>query len=143
MGHPISDQVRPDGRLGTVEQDDGGSPNVRQTWRGWVGFVALVALAMAPAANRATADGPGRRTALVVAIEKVRPCVVSITSEKKAASNSRWPFSPEESQRPRVNGMGTGVLIDGRGYILTNQHVVDKVQGVEVHLADGSAYSAR
>ncbi len=33
--------------------------------------------------------------------------------------------------------MGTGVIIDGRGYILTNQHVVDKVQGIEVHLSDG------
>ncbi len=34
--------------------------------------------------------------------------------------------------------MGTGVVIDERGYILTNQHVVDKVQGIEVFLADGS-----
>ena len=68
---------------------------------------------------------------------------MSITSEKKAASTSRWPFSQEENQRPRVSGMGTGVLIDGRGYILTNFHVVDKVQGIEVHLAEGSAHIAR
>ena len=68
--------------------------------------------------------------------------MVSISSEKKAASNSRWPFSSEENQRPRVSGMGTGVIIDGRGYILTNQHVVDKVQGVEVHLNDGTSYPA-
>ena len=39
--------------------------------------------------------------------------------------------------------MGTGVIIDGRGYILTNQHVVDKVQTIEAHLADGSSYLAR
>src|SRR5581483_10246583 len=37
----------------------------------------------------------------------------------------------------------TGVILDGRGYILTNQHVVDKVQGILVHLADGSSYAAR
>ncbi len=84
-----------------------------------------------------------RRTPLVVAIQKAQPSVVSISSEKKAASTSRWPFSPEEAQRPRVSGMGTGVIIDSRGYILTNQHVVDKVQGIEVHLFDGSVYSAR
>jgi serine protease Do len=84
-----------------------------------------------------------RRTPVVEAVQKVQPCVVSISSEKKAASPSRWPFSNDENSRPRVNGMGTGVIIDGRGYILTNQHVVDKVQGIEVHLADGGGYNAR
>ena len=58
--------------------------------------------------------------------------MVSITSEKMAASSSRWPFSPEENRLPLVNGMGSGVLVDGRGYILTNHHVVDKVQGIVV-----------
>ncbi len=80
---------------------------------------------------------------MVEAVQKSRPSVVSISSEKKAASSSRWPFSAEESQRPRVSGMGTGVILDGRGYILTNHHVVDKVQGIEVHLLDGSSYPAR
>jgi serine protease Do len=84
-----------------------------------------------------------RRTPAAVAVEKAQPSVVSITSEKKAASTSRWPFTPEENQRPRVSGMGTGVILDGRGYILTNHHVVDKVQGIEVHLADGTSYAAR
>ena len=37
----------------------------------------------------------------------------------------------------------TGVILDGRGYILTNHHVVDKVQGIEVHLADGRAIPRR
>jgi serine protease Do len=87
--------------------------------------------------------GSARRTPVVEAVQRVQPSVVSITSEKKAASASRWPFSIEENQRPRVSGMGTGVILDGRGYILTNQHVVDKVQGIEVHLADGSIYPAR
>ncbi|MBX6314810.1 MAG: trypsin-like peptidase domain-containing protein [Isosphaeraceae bacterium] len=88
-------------------------------------------------------SSPLRRTPVVEAVQKVQPSVVSISSEKKAASTSRWPFTNEENQRPRVSGMGTGVIIDGRGYILTNQHVVDKVQGIEVHLADGSVYPAR
>jgi serine protease Do len=34
--------------------------------------------------------------------------------------------------------MGSGVLIDRRGYILTNHHVVDKVQGIMVQLSDGT-----
>jgi serine protease Do len=77
---------------------------------------------------------------VVEAVQKVQPSVVSISSEKKASSTSRWPFTAEENQRPRVSGMGTGVILDGRGYILTNHHVVDKVQGIEVHLADGTSY---
>lgn len=93
--------------------------------------------------SRAEAGQAERRSPVVLAIQKVQPCVVSISSEKRAASTSRWPFTPEESQRPRVSGMGTGVVIDPRGFILTNQHVVDRVQGVEVHLADGTVYPAR
>jgi serine protease Do len=113
-----------------------------------ISFVVAVlwVLAFAPASGSAAPEDAGRnrrRTPIVEAVQKVQPCVVSISSEKKAASPSRWPFSNEENQRPRVNGMGTGVLIDGRGYILTNQHVVDRVQGIEVHLADGSVYNAR
>ncbi|MDR3639392.1 MAG: trypsin-like peptidase domain-containing protein [Isosphaeraceae bacterium] len=87
--------------------------------------------------------GSSRRSAVVAAVQKAQPSVVSISSEKKAASTSRWPFSAEESQRPRISGMGTGVIIDERGYILTNHHVVDKVQGIEVHLVDGTSYTAR
>ncbi len=106
----------------------------------------LLCLAMWPMATASAGDrslGSPRRTPVVEAVRKVQPCVVNITSEKKAASTSRWPFSQEENQRPRVSGMGTGVLIDPRGYILTNQHVVDKVQGVEVHLSDGTSLPAR
>jgi serine protease Do len=89
------------------------------------------------------ASASTRRTPVVEAVQKSQPSVVSITSEKKAASTSRWPFTAEENQRPRVSGMGTGVILDGRGYILTNHHVVDKVQGIEVHLLDGASYPAR
>jgi serine protease Do len=84
-----------------------------------------------------------RRTAIVEAVQKVQQAVVSISSEKKAESHSRWPFSPEENQHPRVSGMGSGVLIDRRGYILTNHHVVDKVQGIMVQLYDGTVVPAQ
>ena len=39
--------------------------------------------------------------------------------------------------------MGTGVLIDPRGYILTNYHVVDGVHEIHVTLADGQRHVAR
>jgi serine protease Do len=99
---------------------------------------ALVALC---APVRAGSDA--RRTAVVEAVEKVQHCVVSITSEKLASSSSRWPFSPAENRLPLVNGMGSGVLVDGRGYVMTNHHVVDKVQGIVVALFDGTKYPAQ
>ena len=98
------------------------------------GLAALV-LAASPAIGRAAV----KRSPVVDAVKRAQRSVVSISSEKKAASNSRWPYSAEEGQRPRVSGMGTGVILDGRGYILTNQHVVDKVKGIEVHLLDGTS----
>lgn len=105
--------------------------------------LTIVILGLAPPASRCLAASETRRTAIVEAVEKVHQSVVSISSEKKAESHSRWPFSPEENQRPRVSGMGSGVLIDARGYILTNHHVVDKVQGIMVQLFDGTAVPAR
>lgn len=119
---------------------------------GWrrLGVVAVLLIgglaASGPPALGQGTDAPAlgvRRTAIVEAVRKTQKCVVNISSEKKAASSSRWPFSPEENQRPRVNGMGSGVIIDGRGYILTNYHVVDKVQGIQVQLLDGTALPAR
>jgi serine protease Do len=106
-------------------------------------LVVAFTLAMTPIGARAGSIPAVRRTPVVEAVEKTEPCVVNISSEKKAASNSRWPFSAEENQRPRVSGMGSGVIIDPRGYILTNHHVVDKVQGIVVELADGTTFPAR
>jgi serine protease Do len=108
-----------------------------------VRILALVGLAACGLAGGSQAEAVSRRTPVVEAVQKVQPSVVSISSEKKAASSSRWPFTNEESQRPRVSGMGTGVILDSRGYILTNQHVVDKVQGILVHMSDGSNHPAR
>jgi S1-C subfamily serine protease len=42
-----------------------------------------------------------------------------------------------------VEGAGSGFLIDPRGYILTNYHVVEDAQTIEVVLGDGSRYPAK
>jgi serine protease Do len=116
-------------------------PMPRRVFLGLV--LILITRANPTAAQPARAGESLRKTPIVKAVARVQPSVVNISSEKKAGSSSRWPFSSEESQRPRVNGMGSGVIIDGRGYILTNQHVVDKVQTIEAHLSDGSSHLAR
>ncbi len=105
-------------------------------------ILRAVVIVLALTGGAALSASESRRTPVVDAIEKVHRSVVSISSEKKAASHSRWPFSPEENRLPRVNGMGSGVVIDSRGYILTNHHVVDRVQGIAVQLYDGQTYTA-
>jgi serine protease Do len=111
---------------------------------GWIALgLMIVTAGLACPESRALAASESRRTAIVEAVDKVHQSVVSISSEKKAESPSRWPFTPEENQRPRVSGMGSGVVIDRRGYILTNHHVVDKVQGIMVQLFDGTTCPAR
>ncbi len=42
----------------------------------------------------------------------------------------------------QVNGMGTGIVIDERGYIITNYHVVEGVKRIRATLADGTTVVA-
>jgi serine protease Do len=47
-----------------------------------------------------------------------------------------------EGRMPRREGMGSGVIIDGSGVILTNNHVVEEADQVVVELADGREFVA-
>ncbi|MBP3957947.1 trypsin-like peptidase domain-containing protein [Gemmata sp. G18] len=86
---------------------------------------------------------PGKRRDQVVDVyERLKPAVVNIHSERTVAAPGDDPFRPA-GQPQRVNGMGTGIVLDGRGYILTNFHVVDDVSTLRVRLHDGGSYTAR
>jgi serine protease Do len=81
-----------------------------------------------------------RRTAIVAAVDRVKTAVVNIHSERTVASASSDLFPQAASSR--VNGMGTGIIIDPRGYIVTNQHVIDDVSALRIRLADGTSQNA-
>lgn len=81
------------------------------------------------------------------AARRVGPAVVRIDTERNVA---RPPFDPtlldpllrdlfgDPSSSSRERGQGSGVVIDGhRSLVLTNAHVVDRVDEVTVTLADG------
>jgi serine protease Do len=74
-----------------------------------------------------------RLTPIVKAAQKSKPSVVSIRGEKTVLPG---PQSAGAETPRRVNGMGTGVVIDSRGYILTNYHVVEGVREIQVTTAD-------
>ena len=91
----------------------------------------------APALTRTGA----RKTAVVAAIERVKGAVVNIHSERTVAQSTGDLF-PTPATPNRVNGMGTGIVIDPRGYIVTNQHVVEDVNALRIRLCDGTTQSA-
>ncbi len=90
----------------------------------------------------ATLGSDLRRSPVVIAIESARPSVVNISGEKTISSQASSQMGRQDDGR-RVNGMGTGVVIDPRGYIVTNHHVVNGVRRIRVSLADGTEFSAK
>jgi len=84
-----------------------------------------------------------RHSAVVDAVQRARAAVVNIHSERTVhgggASADLFALTPSQN---RINGMGTGIIIDPRGYIVTNQHVVEDVNVIRIRLSDGSSQSA-
>jgi serine protease Do len=104
-------------------------------------LLVVVLLSLAGIGAEPPRDPSLRQTAIVAAVRRCRDAVVNIHSERTVqAPASEEALSPAQS---RVNGMGTGILIDPRGYIITNQHVVDDVSVLRVRLADGTGAAAR
>jgi len=113
-------------------------------WNGgrlrWTTF--FCALTAAAAATTATwADDAGERwsrtpkSPFVKIVKETRESVVSIQGEKQCEVGKR-----ANAQYDVYNGMGTGVVVDERGYILTNYHVVKGLLKLEVVAADGERY---
>ena len=82
-----------------------------------------------------------RRTPIVAAVDRAKAAIVNIHGEKSVPVDETHAGQPENLRR--VNGMGTGVVIDPRGYIVTNHHVVDNVPRINVTLSDESTYVAQ
>jgi serine protease Do len=113
-------------------------------------LAAAIVLALLPALRaqepplaRPSRDWTLRQTPVVDVVKRVRDAVVNIHSERTVrgpASDELFALAPSQN---RVNGMGTGVLIDPRGYIVTNHHVIEDVNLLRVRLADGTQAGAR
>lgn len=91
-----------------------------------------------------------RRNAIVTAIERVAPAVVSVNVIQMQAERVKDPFSrdfwslfytpaPRYRLRERqLNSIGSGFIIDNLGHIVTNYHVVEDAEKVaSVTLSDG------
>ena len=80
-----------------------------------------------------------RLTPIVRAVRDSSLSVVNIQGQKSITQTADGkPSAPRQ-----VNGMGTGIVIDPRGYLLTNHHVVDGVRRINVTLRGGQTYIAQ
>jgi S1-C subfamily serine protease len=75
------------------------------------------------------------QSAITVAAAKVSPAIVTITSSG-ASGNPNDPFGQIPS-----TGIGSGVIFDSNGWIITNKHVVTGSSTLEVALQDGRTFS--
>ena len=114
-------------------------------------LLAGCSLACLPGARGQAASDDVRRDPTVLAVEKVLPSVVNIATEKIIPQ--RGPFEelfrqfwdPYHRQLPPHSqySLGSGVVIDEEGYLLTNDHVVSRANKITVKFCTGTnAYLA-
>jgi len=105
--------------------------------------------------RQATASGgaPARAASYNDAVRKAVPAVVNIFTTKEMKT-PRHPFLDDplfrhffgdrlEEEPQRAASLGSGVIVSSKGYILTNHHVVEAADEIEVALADGKKLKAR
>ena len=89
-------------------------------------------------------------------VSKVVPAVITIHSQMRVRQPQQYPFMDDpffrqffgdrNQQQPPAQprqGLGSGVIIDANGYILTNHHVIDGAEQIKVDLNDGRSLDAQ
>jgi serine protease Do len=116
----------------------------------------LAALAVLGSAARCFAQADPASEPAVLAVAKVLPAVVNINTERVVRRTVRDPLEDFYAQffgynriRPRqirqtLQSLGSGFIIDPSGYIVTNQHVVERAADLKIHVTtnDGKTYNA-
>ena len=109
------------------------------------GLQSIVPVIEAPAGSGST---PSSQGSFRQAARSAAPTVVSINTSKavKSQQNSDpWFrfFFGEQDESQAQSGLGSGVIVSPAGYILTNNHVIEEADEIEVVLNDGRRASAR
>jgi serine protease DegQ len=116
-------------------------------WRAQQPATVMVATPIKPSAGLAATTC---RASFSEAARRAAPAVVSVVTTSKAASRRdprqkdpwfRYFFGEQEGQ-PQ-SGVGSGLIVSPDGYVLTNNHVVERMDDIEVMLTDGRKASAK
>jgi len=119
--------------------------------------VLALVIGLAMSGGRSFAQSDPASEPAVVAVGKVLPAVVNINTERivrRTYQDPRdqlfnqffgGPMRPPRELRQKVQSLGSGFLVDPAGYIVTNEHVVERAADlkIQVTLSDGKTYDAR
>ncbi len=108
---------------------------------------ALVVVLWGSGAIAAKADTARRRNAVVDVVEKVSAAVVYVGTEQIIESRQRSDpffelFGIGRERRHSVQSLGSGVILDPAGVVVTNDHVIRGASAIHVVLADGRQLEA-
>ena len=106
------------------------------------GSTGTISILEAPAAPTGASPTPGSFSA---AVRQAAPAVVSInTSARHPAANDPWfRFFFGDRGEQQQTGLGSGVIMSPEGSVLTNNHVVEGADEIEVVLPDARRTSAK
>ena len=119
---------------------------------GAAGMLPAPTLVNAPVASAASAASAAvtARTGLTAAARLASPAVVSVVATKMAKRNPHandprfeFFFGGSGNGAQQQAGLGSGVIVSPEGYLLTNNHVIDGADEIEVQLSDGRQAVAR
>ena len=94
----------------------------------------------------------------VIAVTKALPAVVNVNTERIVRRAYRDPYDdfitqffgeqmrpPGRELRQKVQSLGSGFIVDPSGYIVTNEHVVERAEDLKIQVttSDGKTYNAR
>jgi serine protease Do len=94
----------------------------------------------APAAAAQRAGDP-RRTPIVEVVERVAPAVVNIAAETLVREADPF-FGPFFSRERRAQSVGSGLIVEANGIVVTNAHVIEGASRIVVTTRDGRELEA-
>jgi len=119
-------------------------------------MVTTLLLSLTVAATAATPNDETSvdvaRDPIVMAVQKVIPAVVNISTERVVQRRFNDPFAdfyrqffglPPLPRSEGVQSLGSGVIVDEDGWIVTNWHVVRPASKITVVLTDGTKFDAQ
>ena len=122
-------------------------------------FLAVALFGAASTASIARADSSNDPASepTVIAVNKAWPAVVNINTERIVRRTVQDPLDawfnqfygaqvrPPREFRQKISDLGSGFIVDPSGYIVTNQHVVERAADMKIQVTttDGKTYSAK
>ncbi|GMU63827.1 MAG: putative periplasmic serine endoprotease DegP-like protein [Acidobacteriota bacterium] len=110
----------------------------RAFFAGWMAAAAL-AISAAPASGQASNV---RRTPVVQAVERVAPAVVNISAESIVRDVDPFFGGLFGSRTRRAQSLGSGLIVDPSGLVVTNAHVIEGASRILVTTLDGRELEA-